>query len=861
MKTKTPEFTFTSSQLAAIRLDASRVAVVAGPGSGKSTVLVERIRRLIEAGADPRSIFVVTFTNAAARVVEKRLKRLGLNTQLGYAGTLHGLALRLCKAHHHLIPGLPAKISVMNKEQASEFLSDTCIDLQATGTLKAIREAVKNMTILNVIQGAKNVNLIAASYYRRMIRSGLLDFDSILMLAAYICGRLTRDNIVLCQHLLWDEIQDSGFYDHCILSESLAANKFVVGDQDQCQPAGTMIRMADGMSEKPIEAIKSGDAILTYGRREKVILKNGVVSATAKRPYRGPIYTVTAGTRIAESTGNHKWLIKWATGNERSMGSFCTYLMRKGDNFRVGKTRFFRSAGKVGHVIGIALRMYQEGADSIWVLKVHSTDEEATAYEQIIAANYGLPEVCFKASNQCVAFTQDVIEEIYANIPHQLAKAIRCLSDHGRLLEYPLIDRSHKRTRRTVQEIHACNLIDDIMSVPVAHDAVNYKNRAGQWIPIKVSAREFSGMVYSLDVSTHHKYISNGLITCNSAYQFRGATPDLFVKILTRGQWALIKLEDNFRCGPSICQAANKLIAHNKDRMEKQTLAVDREREDAVLYRHYKTEAEETRMLATQIMYNQASMEWSEMAVLVPYNDLAQRYADALQAHGIPVAMRKDAAIPIDWSRTLRLLALISNPDNDFLMYRWLVKTQDVKKADAAKLRALKQRCSINHWLPPEQSFSDNLELAKVPQYLARFNVQTDSMAIVERVMQELPADASITELCQALADQDLFLTDEGTGVTVTTFHSAKGREWSAVWMPAFEEGFCPRLGASNDLQEERRLAYIGFTRAREYLSVSSAGKRRPIWGREGGKPEEERVASRFVGESGLLITMPVSGE
>lgn len=570
MKTKTPEFTFTSSQLAAIRLDASRVAVVAGPGSGKSTVLVERIRRLIETGADPRSIFVVTFTNAAARVVEKRLKRLGLNTQLGYAGTLHGLALRLCKAHHHLIPGLPAKISVMNKEQASEFLSDTCIDLQATGTLKAIREAVKNMTILNVIQGAKNVNLIAASYYRRMIRSGLLDFDSILMLAAYICGRLTRDNIVLCQHLLWDEIQDSGFYDHCILSESLAANKFVVGDQDQ------------------------------------------------------------------------------------------------------------------------------------------------------------------------------------------------------------------------------------------------------------------------------------------SAYKFRRATPDLFVKILTRGQWALIKLEDNFRCGPSICQAANKLIAHNKDRMEKQTLAVDREREDAVLYRHYKTEAEETRMLATQIMYNQASMEWSEMAVLVPYNDLAQRYADALQAHGIPVAMRKDAAIPIDWSRTLSLLALISNPDNDFLMYRWLVKTQDVKKADAAKLRALKERCSINHWLPPEESFTDNLELAKVPQYLARFNVQTDSMAIVERVMQELPADASITELCQALADQDLFLTDEGTGVTVTTFHSAKGREWSAVWMPAFEEGFCPRLGASNDLQEERRLAYIGFTRAREYLSVSSAGKRRPIWGREGGKPEEERVASRFVGESGL---------
>ena len=86
--------------------------------------------------------------------------------------------------------------------------------------------------------------------------------------------------------------------------------------------------------------------------------------------------------------------------------------------------------------------------------------------------------------------------------------------------------------------------------------------------------------------------------------------------------------------------------------------------------------------------------------------------------------------------------------------------------------------------------------------------------------------------------------TDAGDGVNLLTYHRAKGLEWDAVFLPMLEEGSLPIRQALDDdeaLAEERRLLYVGITRARVHLALSWA-ERRETRGREG-----RRQPSRFL--------------
>lgn len=332
-----------------------------------------------------------------------------------------------------------------------------------------------------------------------------------------------------------------------------------------------------------------------------------------------------------------------------------------------------------------------------------------------------------------------------------------------------------------------------------------------------------------------------------SIYGFRGARPDLFLTYMREHPGCeVIVLEENFRCLGEICKAASALIAHNGS--VKRTVPCERPtREDGVIERWSGfDDAGELFALVQDLRTQPTPME---CAVLVRTNALAEKISKALEGYALPVAKKEIRDRPLDWSRTRALIALLENPYNDLLCYWWIVREQGMVAANGAKLMAMRARRPLCEYLNALPRAADLLTL---PLHLADQRCGPESIELVKKAMATLPDGSSLAELAYALSDEELHRKESGEGITITTMHSAKGREWDCVYLPAFEQSIIPKKTSTSDLMEERRLAFVAFTRARRLLVVSNAYSRAPQFGK--GRPQPADP-SQFIEEAGLSIT------
>lgn len=328
-----------------------------------------------------------------------------------------------------------------------------------------------------------------------------------------------------------------------------------------------------------------------------------------------------------------------------------------------------------------------------------------------------------------------------------------------------------------------------------------------------------------------------------SIYGFRGGSPKHLSKLCAKGDDGplIVYLEQNFRCDEVIADAANNLISKNRDRIEKRTTSATSDRGTLKTFSTF-DEGHEVMGIAQDINVHAPAPDYSA-AVLLRSNKLAERFAAALEAQGIPVVKKERTEKPSDWKICRSLINLLTNPDNDLLAYWWLTETKDSRFAAKIKLEALEGFKTINdHFLKLPKGVS----LGSIPPTLAKCGVHQESIAIVNKAIELLPKGAGLAELSFALSDEDLHRKEAGVGITVTTIHSAKGREWDVIYLPAFEDGTCPLLTKSSDMEEERRLVFVAITRARHRLVISYAQTRRPAFG--GWKPEPTQP-SRFIPE------------
>ena len=385
-----------------------------------------------------------------------------------------------------------------------------------------------------------------------------------------------------------------------------------------------------------------------------------------------------------------------------------------------------------------------------------------------------------------------------------------------------------------------------------------------------------------------------------SIYKFRGANIYNilnFEKVFPDAQ--VIRLEQNYRSTQNILNAANGVIANNKGRKEKK-LWTENEKGELVHCRQYDTEYDEADGVVSRINFlAMRGGQYKDMAILYRTNAQSRIFEEKLKQKNIPYAIvrgisfydRKEIKDLMSYLKVvdsgmddLSVKRIINVPKRgigqttinrlqEFAILNQMSFLDAVFNADEipevtralAKLHKFADMIEEFREYASEHEISELLEhILDVTQYRAELEAEgTDESISRLEDIEELFNDIAYYEeeeenpnLRDFLAEKDMYtlnagidnLEDENNKVLLMTLHNAKGLEFNNVFLGGMEEGVFPGFGAmmsgdESEIEEERRLCYVGITRAKERLFLSAA-KRRMLRGQT-----QYNRRSRFIDE------------
>ncbi|GAB4454961.1 MAG: hypothetical protein Kow0070_02370 [Anaerolineales bacterium] len=434
-------------QRAAVTAGNGPVLVVAGPGSGKTRVLTQRIAYLIaEEGVRPWQILAVTFTNKAAKEMQERVGKLlpGQATEGIMLGTFHSICARILRREADHLP-IQSNFVIFDTDDQERIVKNVIRELNINEKLyrpASVHAAISRAK--NELIDADNypvvnyrdevVKRVYAEYQKRLVASNAVDFDDILLYTA----RLLADNPAVrdkyaqrFRHVLVDEFQDTNLAQYALVKELASHHKniFCVGDPDQCFPAGTKIQTPNG--QRKIENLKKGDKVIAASGRGSTMLSR--VSRVGKRTFKGNLVKVkTQRGRVIKFTPNH---IVFARLGMKP-GLHYVYLMyRKDKGYRIGIASHARSDGTKLKV-GLQVRSNQENATKMWILKVCVDRNEAHYWEAFYSVKYGIPTTVFHVRGRRMRMSQKYIDKLFNDLDTD-TNANQLLTDLGMDARYP----------------------------------------------------------------------------------------------------------------------------------------------------------------------------------------------------------------------------------------------------------------------------------------------------------------------------------------------------------------------------------------------------------------------------------------
>lgn len=380
-----------------------------------------------------------------------------------------------------------------------------------------------------------------------------------------------------------------------------------------------------------------------------------------------------------------------------------------------------------------------------------------------------------------------------------------------------------------------------------------------------------------------------------SIYRFRGATIENILSFENHYKGAkVIRLEENYRSTQNILDGANAVISHNKNRKGK-TLFTRSGSGDKIVYKTVMSESEESQYIIDEIIKNvDNGMKYSDHAILYRMNAQSRNLEVMLTKSGVSHRIigghrffdRKEIKDIVSY------LAVINNPSDNVRLQRIInvpkraigdtmfanvleiaaglgmsafevcERADEFQKTSrsASKLMGFTkmirdfQEC-IEDGMGLNDLLQEVLEKTKYLDFLHE-DIETydDRVNNIKELSsmfikyEEESEDANLSEFLEDVAlisDIDSYNEDEDA-VVLMTLHSAKGLEFPVVFIPGMEEGIFPgnqSMFSEEDLEEERRLAYVGITRAKKKLYLISS-QQRMLYGQT-----SRNMPSRFLRE------------
>ena len=381
-----------------------------------------------------------------------------------------------------------------------------------------------------------------------------------------------------------------------------------------------------------------------------------------------------------------------------------------------------------------------------------------------------------------------------------------------------------------------------------------------------------------------------------SIYKFRGATIENILRFDKEYSDArVIRLEQNYRSTSNILNAANSVITHNTSRHDK-SLRTEREHGEKLHLKRCDNQNEESRFIINKIMdlVVKERKKYSDFAVLYRMNAQSQNLEQYFVRSGIPHKViggqrfyeRKEIkdimsylAVINNHSDDLRLKRIINEPkrkigektvsDIEYLANLYGVPMLDIMAESSKYPQLCKNASKLKEFVTlieelTEISISEGLSslfestieksgykamlLSGGEEEADRLNNVQELISTAVDYEKQKGDEATLSNYLEEVAllsDIDS-LDDDGNFVTLMTIHSAKGLEFPIVFIPGLEEGIFPGMQSTisdEEIEEERRLAYVAITRAKDKLYLTHT-RERLMYGRTQFNP-----ISRFISE------------
>ena len=838
-------------QRAAVAHGDGPLLILAGAGSGKTRVLTHRVAHLIHTGqAKPGEILAITFTNKAAQEMRDRVELLlGHSTRAMWVMTFHAACARILRAEAPRL-GYTRQFTIYDSAD-SRRLVKKCLDDLGLDTKRFTPGAVAHQIsdAKNKLRDAEAYRQLTGDYFETTVadvfelyerekhRMNAMDFDDLLGRTVNVLELFPEVRArysATFRHVLVDEYQDTNHAQYRML-ELLAGgeeghrNLAVVGDDAQCLVEGTRVTMADG-SRRPIEDVHEGELVLSnYGSGD---FRPAVVERAFRTEGRtGGVAIVLASGRRLVSTPEH---VHFAGFRLRGSVSVASPSLSEGQTTFGAPDRF------------AYLTLCGAGAGR------HQLDHDRTRRES------------------------DRADELLARSARGAAPLVTGarLTRSGAVL--PCTTAAQVLPGMVVVDEHGD--LDVVTSVErVALDAP----------------------VYDLDVEGTHNFLAEGICTHNSIYSFRGADVTNILDFAeTFPDAKVVKLEQNYRSTQTILSAANGIISHNRGQMEKD-LWTELGEGDPVKVRELEDEHAEARYVVGEIeRLVDEGVGRAEIACFYRTNAQSRVLEDTL--------VRRDVGYQVvggtkfyeraEVKDAVAYLTVLGNPQDvvsftrvansprrgigqtslsrvishaatmDMPVWEAAADPTSVPGLGTAAIRAFQRfmgtmtdlRARMEQGVPVgdlleavlnESGYFDWLEAERTIEAQGR-KENLEELIEVAREFDAV-ADAQNDTLdvflqgIALVADADTRRDDDGL-VTLMTLHNAKGLEYPIVFILGCEEGVFPHSRSIDEgtLEEERRLMYVGITRAMRDLYLTHA-RRRSVFG----SAPNYGLPSRFLGE------------